>query len=512
LMAPTSLLLTVIPGGPPVLVGGPPTIDLFQLMFKMALKGLGKLWKKAKGKIKPKAPDTKTPKLGDAQPKSKKICLSDPVDVASGAVVSSNVDFELPGPIPLVWERTYYSNIEVEGPLGYNWHHSYNMGLYDMGNGFYTLRLADGRELSLPHTALGEQFFSRAEQLTWQRDKTGYFVTDANKLIYRFQGPKNKEGFHMISSLEDKAGFSIQFLYDNDGHLSQIVDAADRKVYVENDALGRIIRLSTETEKEDVTLIQYTYDAKGNMVQTTDALGKSKHFEYDGHLMVKFSNQSGTSFYWQYEGHGDDSRCIHAWGDAGVLDYWFHYDMDQGKTSVRDSLGHNSEYHYDASKLIYKIIDANGGITHQHYNDYSEIAQVINPEGLVVKYKYNSFGKLVQYTNENEESTSFEYDSALNLVEVNSPGGMSIAMTYDACDRVLEKKSADGNVLQFVYEGKYLSKIIDPQDREFKFEYDVQHQLRRILFPQGLVQRWDYDRLGRTLRSTDVKGNTTQYG
>ena len=31
-----------------------------------------------------------------------------------------NVDFELPGPIPVVWERTYYSDAAVDGPLGFS--------------------------------------------------------------------------------------------------------------------------------------------------------------------------------------------------------------------------------------------------------------------------------------------------------------------------------------------------------------------------------------------------------
>lgn len=46
LLAPTSMLSTITSVGKPVLVGGPPTIDMFALAMKFGLKGLGKMWKK----------------------------------------------------------------------------------------------------------------------------------------------------------------------------------------------------------------------------------------------------------------------------------------------------------------------------------------------------------------------------------------------------------------------------------------------------------------------------------
>lgn len=46
LLAPTSMLSTITSVGNPVLVGGPPTIDVFALAMKLGLKGLSKLGKK----------------------------------------------------------------------------------------------------------------------------------------------------------------------------------------------------------------------------------------------------------------------------------------------------------------------------------------------------------------------------------------------------------------------------------------------------------------------------------
>jgi hypothetical protein len=254
LMAPTSMLLCITSAGAPVLVGGPPTIDLFQLMFKMGLKGAGKLWKKAGKKLQDTIDNIKpkNPRLGAVLQAAKCRSFGEPVDAASGRVIHTNTDFELPGPIPFVWERNYYSDAQVNGPLGYNWHHSYNMGLYDMGNNYFTIRLADGREVVVPALQRGETFYSRSEQLSWQRDGEGYFLTDATKLAYRFSGPKNREGYCTLSSIQDRQGFSIQFRYNREGLLKQITDSSNRVLFVENNELGYILRVYTYNKGEEI--------------------------------------------------------------------------------------------------------------------------------------------------------------------------------------------------------------------------------------------------------------------
>ncbi len=506
LFAPTAMLLVITSGGKPVLVGGPPTIDLFQLAFKMALKGMGKLWKK--GRAKMKGPDTKTPHL-DAQPSSKTVCKGEPIDMATGKVLSNNIDFELPGPIPFIWERTYYSDAEVTGPLGYNTHHSYNMGIYDMGNGFYTIRLKDGRETAMPALHTGEIFYNRNEQLLWQKDAEGYFLTDAEKLTYRFDGSKNPDDFYTLSSIKNNAGFSIQFMYDGKGLLRQIKDSAERILKVENDELGHILRIYLQKENAERTLIEYTYDAAGNLAGTTDAAGAKKYFYYDGHLMVKLTNQSGLSFYWEYEGKGDDARCIHTWGDGGVLEYWTQY--EEGKTTTRNSLGHTSEYFYDERKLIYKIIDENGGITHQVYNHFEELAVTVNPEGGSRQYFYNAFGKISKLVNENGEATTYSYDEQLNLTGISSPGGMSISWGYDKQGRIAQRAGTDGNTIYYHYENGLLTTITDSRKRTVQLSYDHQHNLTHLQYPNGLEQQWQYESLGHVTKSTDVRGNITQY-
>lgn len=507
LMAPTSMLLIITSGGKPVMVGGPPTIDLFQLMFKMALKGLGKVWKKAKGKAK--APDTKTPGLGKAQPEVKKKCLTDPVDVATGAVVAYNTDFELPGPIPFIWNRIYYSNVQVNGPMGYNRHHSYNMGSYDMGNDWFTIRLKDGRETSMPALATGDAYYDREEQLLWQRDAAGYQLVDTEKYIYRFNGPLNKEGFRMLSSIETMAGFKITFRYNQAAFLHQIIDSCGRPLFVENDHEGRVVRIYSVIKDGELDHVRYSYDDQGNLSAKTDALGHSKHFFYEGHLLTHVINPDGFNFYWEYQGYGDSAKCVHAWGDDSVLEYWFRY--EDGRTIARNSLGHSSEYYYDERFLLYKMIDANGGVTHNYYNEDGELEIVVNPEGLSTRYYYNNWGKLEKLINENDAESVYAYDEQLNLTSVTTPGGAGYLMRYDHFNRIIYRRNADGAELNYYYKDLVLDRVVDHKGRCSRFTYDKHYNLIRLDLPNNTYMAWSYDELRRVTMATDVEGNNTWY-
>ena len=44
-----------------------------------------------------------------------------PVDVASGTFFTDEEDCWLDGPVPLSWERTWYSRSDYRGPLGNGW-------------------------------------------------------------------------------------------------------------------------------------------------------------------------------------------------------------------------------------------------------------------------------------------------------------------------------------------------------------------------------------------------------
>ena len=515
LMAPTAVLTTITSAGKPVLVGGPPTIDLFALGMKLGLKGMGKLWKKL-GDTFQNFIDKLVKKNGGKNRLTNILqsikckTFGEPVDAATGRVYHTNTDFELPGPIPIIWQRTYYSDASVDGPLGYNWHHSYNMGLFDLSGEAFLLRHADGRESGLPLLAPGETYFDRKEQLWWTLDKNGYLLTDMGGLQYRFAGPKNRFGYKMLSSISTKDGFKVQFNYASGGKLAEIISSRGETLKVDTDDLGRVLCVSMHQGGEEVKLVRYRYDDNGDMVETTDPLDVSKHFVYaPGHLLIQLTNQSGMSFHWEYKGKGEDARCIHTWGDGGVMEYFIEY--KKGLTRTRNGEGAVTEYYYGADKLIYKIVDANGGITRQQYNEYQELEVVVNPEGYTRKTVFNQYGQPTTVTDENGENAYLFYDDNHNLQRLRTPGGKQLTWKYDEFDRVIARTTLSGEKMHYAYENGLLKTITDGQGRVYTLTFNKQFDLEMLQFPNGLFRRWNYDGRGRLTEAVDVKGNATRY-
>lgn len=98
-------VVMAIPMGAPVLIGGGPApapLSAFAMKFLMKF-GMAALSKALGGALR-KFNDLLQTKFGD-NPVSNKLCDwgFEPVDIASGKVMTSREDFALPGPIPLVW-------------------------------------------------------------------------------------------------------------------------------------------------------------------------------------------------------------------------------------------------------------------------------------------------------------------------------------------------------------------------------------------------------------------------
>ena len=515
MLAPTAMLSTITSAGKPVLVGGPPTIDLFQLAMTLGLKGMGKLWKKTGGKFQGlldrlvKKKEGKNPLIGILKD-SKSNKFGEPVDAATGRVYHTNTDFQLSGPIPIIWERTYYSDAAVDGSLGYNWHHSYNMGIRDLDGEAFLLRHATGRESGLPVLKPGDSHYDRKEQLLWTRDKRGYLLTDAAGLRYHFEGSQNRAGYRMLSGISTKDGFSVRLNYGPQGRLSEIITSRGETLKVSTDERGRVLCVSTRQEDEVVNLVRYRYDGNGDLVETTDPLDVSKHFIYaPDHLLVQLTNQSGMSFHWEYEGKGGSARCVHTWGDDGVMEYRVEY--KKGLTRARDGEGAVTEYHYGSDKLIYKIVDANGGVTRRHYNEYQELDLTVNPEGYTRKTDYDDYGHPLQIKDENGGVTYLGYDDRHNLTSLRTPGGKSLRWEYDDCDRVAVRITASGEKISYAYEGGTLKTITDGKGRVYTLAFNERFDLEELRFPNGLTRRWEYDLRGRLTQATDVKGNLTRY-
>lgn len=110
LSMPSSVMLP-IPVGRPVLVGGPPIMNMAALASSLFKAFRGSKWARALAdKLNLKPGFLRCTVLG-----------ADPVDMITGEVVMQQHDFTVSGRLPLVWDRHYTSHDMRRGAVGVGW-------------------------------------------------------------------------------------------------------------------------------------------------------------------------------------------------------------------------------------------------------------------------------------------------------------------------------------------------------------------------------------------------------
>ena len=532
LMLPVGIPIP-IPAGPPVMVGGPPsflaslTSLAKQLAMSGAFKGLKKVASKSKrvqrmvkrasdrahalaNKALDKMGLNKLGRTGDRIRNAvhEKICsfTGHPVDVATGKVLTKQTDFELPGPIPLRWERVWYSTSAWRGPLGHGWHHAFDAALLPVEDKVVCIRTPDGRELDFLAIAQGEEAFDRKEKMTLFRDGRGYGLRMADGLVHRFGevGPPGEP--QRLVAIEDVSGNRIRFTYDQAGRLTRISDSGGRELLVQSDGEGRIVAIYAPhptSEGETFPIARYAYDGAGDMVEWRDALGGAMRFEYRGHLLVRETNRNALSFYFQYDSDGVRAKCLRTWGDGGIYDHKLSYQL--GETTVENSLGYKTTY-FHRRGTVYKTVDALGVAILTERNEFHELVREVDGLGQPTTYERDERGNIVQTMGPDGATTSIVYDGRDRPLQGIDAVSGKWTWKYDDAGRLTERIDPLGRKVAYVWSEGRFAALIDPAAHATSFQYDSAHNLVGLRMPDGAESRWQFDRLGRCVRAVNPLG------
>lgn len=435
-----------------------------------------------------------------------------PVDVASGTFFTDEEDFWLDGPVPLSWERTWYSRSDYRGPLGNGWHHAYDMGVVaDTEEGTLTLRMSDGIPVAFPLPTSEEPSFILSERKEARLEQDGgYCVWDmAEDLYYRFTR-KEYDSVRLLESVTDCNGLGIRFDYTKEGLLRSITDSAGRRLRVEHDTRsGRILEICgphPEDPEKEITLASYEYDADGNMTLQRNAAGVMT-YEYAGRLIVKETWRNGLAWYFEYDGTGVGSRCVHTWGDGGIYDHRLTF--REGVTEVLDSHGELTVYHHRGG-LVWKKVDANGGEHLWRYDDSRRLLAQTDPLGNSTLYRYDRWGNCTDSSDLCGGSVSAVYPAKGNLrnrpVSVTTPDGGTWEFGYDRSGNLVSRTNPEGAVTRMTYRNGAVASVKDPYGVVTRLAYDRFHNLTEASDSRGNTSLYGYDLLGRCVSVTNPKG------
>lgn len=479
----------------------------FGRFFKRKTKKLAdKLHSKVNSKIKSKS-------LQGMLHKAICTVTGHPVDVATGTFFTDEEDFWLDGPVPLSWERTWYSRSDYRGPLGHGWHHAYDMGVVaDPEAGTLTLRMSDGIPVAFPLPADGCPSFILSERKEASVCSDGaYTVWDmAEDLHYRFT-LREYDSVHLLESVTDANGLGIHLDYTARGHLRGITDSAGRRLAVECDPeTGRILEIRGPHPQEhgrEIVLASYRYDGAGNMTRQVNAVGDAMEYEYAGRLITRETWRNGLTWHFEYDGAEVGARCVHTWGDGGIYDHKLTF--REGVTEVLDSHDELTVYHHRGG-LVWKKVDANGGGHLWRYDGDRQLLEQTDPLGNSTIYSYDAWGNLTDRSDPCGGSVSAVYGAKGALrnrpLSVTTPDGGAWEFGYDRLGNMLSRTNPAGAVTRLSWRDGMVAAVTGPYGVETALAYDMGRNLTEASDSRGNVSRYSYDRLGRCVRVANPRG------
>jgi len=434
-----------------------------------------------------------------------------PVDIATGKVFTEVTDLALPGPLPLRFERAWFSTSTYRGPLGHGWHHSFDAALYATADTLL-YRTSDGRSIELVPLYPDTQYYDRTERITLTRDATWYRIRTADGVTLRF-APRADAAeevvVHLLQDVTNPAGQRLSLSYDEVGRLAEIVDSGGRGLEFEHDDQGRLRTLTAphpDHAGERFTVARYHYDDAGDLVAVDDALDQQSRYEYDGHLLVRESDRVGLSFYFTYEGTGEHARCVRTWGDGGIYDRTLTY--QPGRTTVRNGLGAATEYEHE-NGLVVSVLDALGAQTRIEY-DYQQPVRYIDGIGRVTTYEYDHRGNQTRATTADGASVIAVFDERDIPLQATDRIGGDWHWEHDAAEQLVEVRDPLGRRTRFDYRAGLLIGITDAAGGPITLDYDDQGSPITLTAADGAVTRWERNSLGWAVRATDPLGCAEQ--
>jgi RHS repeat-associated protein len=260
-------------------------------------------------------------------------------------------------------------------------------------------------------------------------DSEGNILTerDGNGHITRYE--YDLEG-RMIRKT-NPLGHSWHYRYDAAGHQIGVKTPSDQTIAQAYDALGRLIEKSYAAE----TFVAFGYDANGNRTVMTDTLG-STTYVYDAMNQLVESTDA-------------DGRTVH-----------YTYDAAGQRTGLTYPDGSTAQYAYDADGSLASVTAPDGGVTIYVYDALDRQVQLNQANGVTVQRTYDEVGNVLSLTQKDASGvifaqTSYTIDDVnrrVEEVEMLSQSTVTKTYTYDELDRLVSSVASDDTETHYAFD------------------------------------------------------------
>ncbi|QZI69364.1 RHS domain-containing protein [Pseudomonas protegens] len=467
---------------------------------------------------------TQAPAQGNPQCRKNGVCPITPrsISFALGSESLSHTDFSLPGAFPIHWTRTYCSRLGSYdlGVMGARWINEFSTR-FDQVDDALLFHAADGRSHAYPLPKVGDAHYDPIENLT--------LVHAAQDQLVLCTGVERKETYvrrgqrYLLSHIALRSGAGVMLHYEHrhgdEAVLSDLItylgDLSQVHLHLGTliDQQGRLTGLwEIRDGVPQRQLCGYQYDAAGDLVLAQDEHAAAWSYEYQHHLITRYTDRTGRGINLKWQGQGPDAKAVREWADDGSFDTRLEWDENIRLTYVTDAYGHETWHYYDILGYTYRIRHPDERSEWLFRDDAKNILRHVHTDGSVDRYSYDDRGNVLEHIRADDSVVHYAYDDLDQLIKISDAEGGLWLRDYDPQGNLVETVDPLGNKTEYAYTPAGLPKAIkDANGAEKKLEYNQAGQLLKYTDCSGKASAWEYNSLGQMIRFTDAAGQSTEY-
>lgn len=446
----------------------------------------------------------------------------DSISFAMGSESIEHTDFTLAGPFPIEWVRTYSSDLQAydQDVSGARWITPFTTR-FDLVEDGLLFHDADARSHEYPLPKVDQFHYDAIENITVVR------LSDDKLMLCR--GFERKETYlrrgqqFLLISVELRSGAGLMLHYEHrHGDRTVLSDLITYEGDLSNVQmhLGTMIdergRLTGLWEIRDGApqrqLCSYTYDVEGDLIQAQDENGAAWNYQYQHHLITRYTDRTGRGMNLQWRGDGPDARAIREWTDDGSFDTRLEWDENIRLVYVTDALGHETWHYYDSLGYTYRIRHADDRSDWFFRDEAKNVIRHVRADGRSERYSYDERSNLLEHIRADDTVVHYAYDDLDQLIKISDAEGGQWVKVYDDRGNLVESVDPLGNKTEYAYSpASLLIAVKDANGNEKKLGYNPAGQLVEYVDCSGKTSAWEYNERAQMVCFTDAAGHSTEY-
>jgi RHS repeat-associated protein len=342
-------------------------------------------------------------------------------------------------------------------------------------------------------------------------------ATDSNGTVnsYAYDATNRK------TTIKDQNGRTWTYWFDTDMYTIKVQDAEEKISITDyyyvggknlyGDIKWTLDRNGNKTEYNDI-------DDRGNVKKIINHSDNSfKQFEYDENNNKELEiDESGNYSFYIYDDkkinllkivkplNGKDDYRLDPDPTKYAITQYDYYTREEAQSlfdcsvaglveSVTDPENNVTRYTYDMHGNIKTVKDDEEKVTTYNYNNIGWKTEIITPKGYKTQTDYDNNGLVEKVVQNNGETTRIIYDMVGRKIKEVAPN------QYDAALDSIATHSYSGNhgYRYEYYDSGKLKKVIDPENYETSYTYDIYGNMLTETKPNGAVYRYEYDVIDR---------------